>query len=128
MAEVLTQALAYLFQAIIIAITGVITFYIKTVLVPWLQDKQLYTTVQRYVQAAEKLAEAGDLVSGSKKGYVIYLLQSKGIEVTPEIEALIESAVEELDWMKGELVTTLIDGQANETAAPASEDAGYGTL
>lgn len=123
MNELLTQALAYLFKAIILALTGVITFYIKTVLVPWLKDKQIYTTVQRFVQAAEKLAKAGDLASGpDKKGYVIRLLRSKNIEVTPEIEALIESAVEELDWMKGETFTTLIEGETDETAAPGSED------
>lgn len=126
MNELLTQTLAYFFKAIILALTGVITFYIKTVLVPWLQDKQIYTTVQRFVQAAEKLAEAGDLTTGpDKKSYVIRLLQSKNIEVTPEIEALIESAVEELDWMKGETFTTLI-GEPDETAS-ATDDAGGGT-
>lgn len=121
MSEAITQALTYLIQAIIVAITGVITYYIKTVLVPWLEDKQLYTTVQRYVQAAEKLAEAGGLNTG-KKEYVAKLLQSKGIEVTPEIEALIESAVKELDWMKNETLTTII-GQVDETAALATEGA-----
>lgn len=121
MTEAITQALTYLIQAIIVAITGIVTYYIKTVLVPWLEDKQLYTTVQRYVQAAEKLAEAGGLNTG-KKEYVVKLLQGKGIEITPEIEALIESAVEELDWMKNETLTTII-GQADEAAAPVTEGA-----
>lgn len=77
--------------------------------------------MQRFVHAAEKLAEAGDLTSGpDKRGYVIRLLRSKNIEVTPEIEALIEFAVEELDWMKGETFTTLIEGETDETAAPRS--------
>ena len=124
MNEILTQALAYLFKAIILALTGVITFYIKTALVPWLKDKQIYTTVQRFVQAAEKLAAAGELGPGpDKKNYVIHLLRSKNIEVTPEIEALIESAVEELDWMKGETLSTII-GEEDETVTDDDADSG----
>lgn len=124
MNELFTQALTYIFKAIILALTGLITFYIKTVLIPWMKDKQIYAIVTRFVQAAEKLAETGELTTGGeKKEYVIQLLKSKNIEVTPEIEALIESAVEELDWMKTEVTTTLI-GTTGEAARESEADGG----
>lgn len=99
MNEVLAQTLAYLFEAIVIAIFGVITYYTKTVLIPYIQDKQFYTTVQRCVQAAEKLAKAGNLAKGTdKKKYVLRLLEASGIDTNDEVvNAMIESAVEELD-------------------------------
>ena len=99
MNEVLAQTLAYLFEAIVIAIFGVITYYTKTVLIPRIQDKQLYEIVQRYVRAAEKLAKAGKLSKGAdKKDYVLRLLEASGIDLDNEIlNAMIESAVEELD-------------------------------
>lgn len=118
MNEIITQALAYIFKAIILALSGVVTFYIKTVLVPWLQDRQLYTTVQRYVQAAEKVASTNGEKGKWKKAYVVKLLLEKGIKVTPEIEALIESATEELDWMQGEVYTSII----GEPAAVGTDD------
>lgn len=104
MKELIMQALVYVLEIALLALIGVITHYVKTALIPWLKDKQLYTTVQRFVQAAEKLSASGVIGSGDdKKDLVVRLLQEKGIEYTQEVNALIESAVEELDWMKGEI-------------------------
>ena len=96
-------------------------------LASWLRDKDLYTTVQRYVQAAEKLASSGQISKSGKKAYVMKRLQAMGVQVDEDIEALIESAVEELDWMTAELLegTLEVFGETDETESdptPAPEE------
>lgn len=114
MNEILQEALTYVLKAAIIAISAVVTYYLKTVIIPWLQDKQLYTTVKQFVQAAEKMGETGMIVTGAdKKKAVVALLQTHGVEITPVINALIESAVEELDNAKHTIKQTLKEGDEN---------------
>ena len=123
--EIVTQALSYLIKALFLILSGVLTFYVKTKIIPWLEDRQLYTTVKRYVQAAEKLASTGKLTtSGAKKDYVVSLLESKGIECGPEIHALIESAVEELDQLKESVISTFIGGATAETMSELKDGKG----
>lgn len=69
---------------------GIITIYV----VPWLKEKNLYSTVKRMVQAAEKWNKTNPI---NKKEWVIGHLAAKGITVNEYVEALIESAVLELD-------------------------------
>lgn len=69
---------------------GLVTVYV----VPWLKEKNLYNTVEKMVWAAEKLNETNPI---DKKAWVIAALESKGITVNKYVEALIESAVQELD-------------------------------
>ena len=69
---------------------GLVTVYV----VPWLKEKNLYNTVVKMVRAAEKLNENNPI---DKKAWVIEALESKGIKVNKYVEALIESAVKELD-------------------------------
>jgi len=125
MNEIITQAAAYLIKALFLLLTGVLTYYVKTKIIPWLEDRQLYATVKRYVQAAEKLASTGKLTSsGAKKNYVITLLESKGIECGPEIHALIESAVEEMDQAASAVVSSFIDGGTSETMSELTNGKG----
>ena len=95
----------------VIAITSiVVSVYliplIKTELKPWLEEKRIYNMVKKFVEAAEKLAESGVIEKVDKKAKVIELLESKGITVTPEVDAFIEAAVKELD-----LVTDAVVGE-----------------
>ena len=53
--------------------------------------------MKKFVEAAEKQAEAGTIDKAAKKRFVVELLESNGITVTPEINAFIEAAVKELD-------------------------------
>ena len=69
-------------------------------LVPWLKEKKLYGTVVKCVQAAEKYAKTHNI---DKKEYVIDLLESRGIVVSSFVDALIESAVQELDIALGKI-------------------------
>ena len=125
MNEVITQAVAYLIKALFLLLTGVLTYCVKTQIIPWLEDRQLYTTVKRYVQAAEKLASNGELTtSQAKKDYVIRLLQAKGIVCSSEVNALIESAVEELDQAASAVVSSFIEGGTSETMSELTNGKG----
>lgn len=80
-----------------ILVTAVVVPWLNNTVVPYLKEKRVYSIVCKFVKAAEKLGESGAISKSTKKDYVVDLLTSKGIEVTGEIDALIESAVEELD-------------------------------
>lgn len=77
-------------KIVFIVLSTVVTLYV----VPWLKEKRLYDTVQKMVDAAEKWAETNDI---DKKAWVVSQLESKGIKVSPYVDALIEAAVKELD-------------------------------
>lgn len=94
-----------LVKVVFLILSGVVTIYV----VPWLKEKGLYDIVKRMVQAAEKWAENNDI---DKKEWVIGKLEARGIEVNEYVEALIESACEELDlaWAKAVIATEDIAG------------------
>lgn len=79
------------------AFTGVFLPWLVKTGLPWLKEKRIYSVVRKFVQAAEKQAEAGLINKGDKKEYVVKMLVAKGITVTDEVDAFIESAVKELD-------------------------------
>lgn len=79
-----------------ILIAGVILVVGKIAL-PWLKEQRVYSLVVKFVKAADKLAQSGAISKDSKKKYVIKLLESYGVKITPIVEAFIESAVTELD-------------------------------
>lgn len=102
MAEMIINAVTSNLLDIIIAVISIVVSYyiipyIKSDLIPWLKEKRLYNLVKKFVEASEKLAETGVIPKVDKKKKVIELLEEKGIVVTEEIEAFIESAVKELD-------------------------------
>lgn len=114
MREIILQAISGFAEVAIVAAIGIATYYIKTAVIPWLKEKHLYDTVKKFVQAAEKLGDVGTIPKDRKKAYVIQLLEGKGIVVTSEIDALIESAVKELDNAVGEIVGVLADEADSE--------------
>ena len=81
----------------VLAFTSVVVPWLKGTAVPWLKEKRLYGIVQKFVNAAEKMADAGNLGKGEKKAYVVRMLSELGIKVDDQIDAMIESAVIELD-------------------------------
>lgn len=86
--------------ALISAVMSVLVIpWLKTSVFPWLKEKRLYNAVTMFVQAAEKLAETGAIDRSKKKEYVLRLLRGKGYVIDDEVEALIESAVKELDMV-----------------------------
>lgn len=87
-----------------LCVSSIVIPWIRNTAIPWLKEKRLYNLCMSFVMAAEKMAESGQITKDAKKNYVISLLRSKGIEVTPEIEAMIECAVKELDMMVDEVI------------------------
>lgn len=100
-------------RIVVVLCVGLATKYVlprvSSTVIPWLKDKRLYETVCRLVHAAEKLAETGAIEKVNKKSYVIGLLEAKGVTVTPEVEAMIESAVFELDLAIDEIGNAIFD-------------------
>lgn len=76
--------------------TGVCIPWLVKTGIPWLKEKHLYTIVSTFVKAAEKMANAGSLTI-PKLDYVVQMLEKRGITVTPEVRAMIEAAVQDLD-------------------------------
>lgn len=97
--EIASIVMKLVFSVISLIITYVFVPWVKQTVIPWLVEKRLYTLVMQFVQAAEKVSQSQYLTGYEKKEYVVKLLKNHGIIITPEVEALIESAVEELDMM-----------------------------
>lgn len=96
-------------------ISLVVAFYIlpciKSDLIPWLKEKRLYSTVESFVKAAEKLAESGVIEKCDKKGKVVELLENKGIKVDETVEAFIESCVKELDIITSTIYEEIVESE-----------------
>lgn len=88
--DILKIIITVIFSAIIIP-------WVKKSAIPWLQEKQLYSVIKQFVRAAEKLGENGTIAKEAKLDYVKALLTKRGVEVGPEVRAMIESAVGDLD-------------------------------
>ena len=103
---------------IIIAIISIVVSYyiipaLRDDLIPFLQEKRLLVVVKNLVKAAEKMAESGVIEKGDKKEKVIELLNSKGINISDEVDALIEACVKELDLISNTIIEELKDLEIN---------------
>ena len=120
--ELVSAVIRLIIAAMTVAFSTFMLPWVRDELIPWLKEKHLYSLVVKFVRAAEKMYEAGTLV-GLKKAYVISLLKERGFELTPEIDAFIESAVKELDIAVdssiGDIVGEFIE---DENAKEAEEE------
>lgn len=82
---------------------------IKEDLIPWLKEKRLHNIIRSFVQAAEKMAEAGAIKKCDKKAKVIELLERKGIVVNAVVDAFIEGCVKELDLIGSVIYEEVIE-------------------
>lgn len=114
---ILDSILPNILEIIITIISMVVSYYvipyIKNDFIPWLKEKHLYSTVKKFVQAAEKLAESGVIEKGSKKDKVIELLKNNGIVVDETIDAFIESCVKELDVITSVIYEEVVETENN---------------
>jgi hypothetical protein len=106
-----------------IAVAVIVIPFIKKTVVPWLKEKHIYSKVQRFVRAAEKLGDTGAIDKDAKKAYVEELLMKCGITLTDEVLAMIESAVEELDKLGGAVLEAL-GGEVDAAEIPEGEEIG----
>lgn len=110
-ADFLGAALRLVLLGVLCVFTKIIFPFVSKTVIPYLEEKHLMNIVRVLVGSAEKQGETGALAKENKKAYVISLLKKKGIPITPMVEDMIESAVEELDLL-GIQFNDLIMGDA----------------
>lgn len=120
--EIASAALQIVCALIGIFLTVVVVPWLNGSVIPWLKEKQLYSLVSKFVQAAEKLAETGAIDRESKKNYVVKLLRDKGYTITEEVEAFIESAVKELDMAVDSGLSEIFEVFEEEDPGDTPED------
>ena len=94
---VVNNLLEIVFAVLGASFTALVIPWLKDTGLPWLKEKRLYSIVKKFVEAAEKQAEASTIDKATKKRFVVELLEANGFTVTPEINAFIEAAGKELD-------------------------------
>lgn len=118
---VVNNLLEIVFAVLGASFTALVIPWLKDTGLPWLKEKRLYSIVKKFVEAAEKQAEAGTIDKATKKRFVVELLEANGITVTPEINAFIEAAVKELDLAEknaiGEIFKSITFDNGTEFAA-----------
>lgn len=106
--EIIDVVTENLLKIIIAVISILVSYYvipaIKNNLIPWLKEKRILNIIKNLVEGVEKMAESGIIPKANKKEKVIELLNGKGIEVTPEVDVLIEACVKQLDIIVGTVV------------------------
>lgn len=81
---------------------------ITSKIIPWLKNQYIWFYVEKFVEAADKLAETGKLDKGNvKKEYVVNCLKSAGINVDDTVLIWIEAAVREADILADEIKSTI---------------------
>lgn len=110
---ILNSILPNILEIIGTIISLVVAYYIipciKSDLVPWLKEKRLHSIIKSFVQAAEKMAEAGIINKCDKKAKVVELLGRKGIVVNAIVDAFIESCVKELDMVDSVILEEIME-------------------
>lgn len=113
----------YLVKLVLAILFGEIVLpWVRIQLIPWLREKRLYRIVSIFVQAAEKMAASGQIDKDMKLKYVIDMLNSKNIEITPEVRAFIESAVIDLDRGLNKGLKKLMDEFVNVEVEEEDEE------
>lgn len=90
-------------------------------ILPWLKQQVWYSAIKWLVNAAEKLAESGQISKDYKKQYVLRLMQLLKIPVNDFTSALIEAAVKELDMLEDK-IKDYFDNESDEL--PEGGDSG----
>lgn len=108
------------FLEIVVAVISLVTSYyiipcIKDNLIPWLKEKRLYDITNKFVRAAEKMANSGLIQKCEKKEKVISLLKENGITVDETLEAFIESACEDLDLITNTIYEEIVEEDEENT-------------
>lgn len=107
--ELLSCVFKIILMALSIIVSTVVVPWLKNTAVPWMKEKRLYTICSRFVMAAEKMAESGEIEKYEKKDFVIAALENKGVAVTGEVISYIESAVKELDIAIHDSLKKMVD-------------------
>ncbi|MFQ9095975.1 MAG: hypothetical protein ACLS5S_08935 [Faecalibacterium sp.] len=79
---VVNNLLEIVFAVLGASFTALVIPWLKDTGLPWLKEKRLYSIVKKFVEAAEKQAEAGTIDKATKKRFVVELLEANGITVS----------------------------------------------
>ena len=82
---------------------AIISVLLLRYILPWIKQQVWYSAIKWLVNAAEKLAESGQISKDYKKKYVLRLMQMLRIPVNEFTSALIEAAVKELDMLEDKI-------------------------
>ena len=96
---------------LVFAIIGVL---LLRYILPWIKQQVWYSAIKWLVNAAEKLAESGQISKDYKKKYVLRLMQMLRIPVNDFTSALIEAAVKELDMLE-EKIKDYFDNESGDS-------------
>ena len=118
---ILENALEIVLAVISLLVTCSLLPLIKSDLVPFLKEKRIYSTVRKFVQAAEKLAETGTIPKIEKSKYVIGLLEKNGITVDDTIKAFIESCCKEIDMIADFTMNEILEEETLPETDESSE-------
>ena len=110
MKEQLMEIIPLVMKLVFYAIGLLLTYYI----LPWAKQQIWYSVIKKFVQAAEKQAEAGNIEKPGKKNYVLSLMKMFHIPINDITLALMESAVQELDILKNEMMQYLVEDSTGE--------------
>lgn len=114
---IIEAILPNIFDIVVTIISLLIAYYvipyIKNDFIPWLKEKRILGLAKNFVQAVEKMAEAGLIAKGEKKEKVIELLKSKGIVIDDVTDSFIESCVKELDIIASVIHEEIIKTEEN---------------
>lgn len=115
--DVISAGVKLVLTAISAVITIVVIPFLKKTVIPWLEEKHLRSLIAGLVQGAEQKGDAGQIAKRTKKDYVLGLLRARGIEITEEIDNMVEAAVLGLDDSFAKVVKALI----GEDGSPAPQ-------
>ncbi len=123
--DVISAGVKLVLAVISAVVTIVVVPFLKKTVIPWLEEKHLRSLIAGLVQGAEQKGDAGQIAKQAKKEYVLGLLRARGIEITEEIDNMVEAAVLGLDDSFAKVLKALIgeDGgnPSPETGAGPSE-------
>lgn len=107
---------------LVFAVIGVL---LLRYILPWLKQQVWYSAIKWLVNAAEKLAESGQISKDYKKRYVLRLMQLLKIPVNEFTSALIEAAVKELDMLEDKIKDYFDDDlpEGGDSGAEESKEA-----
>lgn len=121
-AQIALAVFRMVLTVLLVVVTGLLIPWLRKECIPWLKERRLYGLISKFVQAAEKVYEYSENAGLDKKRYVIDALRDKGYEITDEIEAYIESAVQELDLFTTAAISGIADVFVDEDEWPEDEE------
>lgn len=121
-AQIALAVFRMVLTVLLVVVTGLLIPWLRKECIPWLKERRLYGLISKFVQAAEKVYEYSENAGLDKKKYVIDALRDKGYEITDEIEAYIESAVQELDLFTTAAISGIADVFVDEDEWPEDEE------